>query len=93
VDKATTCLLLEREVSGGVGASSLLRRLFSGVVLADHLEPHERDRYVHAHRLASEYSRFLACRLDQGVEHLLSELRSFYRLSFAAKRQRILTAA
>ncbi|HCP46454.1 MAG TPA: hypothetical protein DIU15_10445, partial [Deltaproteobacteria bacterium] len=62
VDKATTCLLLERGATGGAGASSLLRRLFSDVALADHLEPHERERYVHAHQLASEYSRFLARR-------------------------------
>ena len=93
VDKATTCLLLERGVTGGTGANSLLQRLFSDVVLAQHLEPHERARYVHAHKLASEYSRVLVQRLDQGVDHLLAELRSFYRLSFAGKRQRILTAA
>jgi len=88
VDKASTCLLLDWGTTGGSGAQGLLRRLFSEPRLADHLSDQERDRYLHAHRLAARYARYLAEQLEDGVEPLLAELRRFYRLPMEGKRNR-----
>ncbi len=88
VDKASTCLLLDLGATGGQGARSLLGRLFAEPRLESHLSDEERERYLHAHRLAARYARYLSTRLEEGVEPLLSELRSFYRLPMEGKRCR-----
>jgi len=88
VDKASTCLLLDRAVTGGTGARRLLDRLFRRPRLEAHLSDSERQRYRHAHRLAASYARYLAERLEEGVEPLLVELRNFYRLPMEEKRSR-----
>ncbi|MBJ93810.1 MAG: hypothetical protein CMP23_04960 [Rickettsiales bacterium] len=88
VDKASTCLLLDRCHTGGLGAKRLLGRLFDQPRFIDHLSEPERERYRHAHRLAARYSRYLFRCLDDSVETLLAELRSFYRLSMEDKRCR-----
>ena len=88
VDKASTCLLLDLGSTGGAGARGLLDRLFAAPVLEAHLCEEERERYLHAHRLAARYARYLSACLEVGVDALLSELRLFYRLSMEAKRCR-----
>jgi len=88
VDKASTCLLLDWGTTGGTGARALLRRLFCEPRLEPHLSDDERDRYLHAHRLAARYACYLAERLEKGVEPLLAELRRFYRLPMEGKRSR-----
>jgi hypothetical protein len=93
VDKAVTVLLLDRGATGGRGARDLLRRLFGGVVYADHLDAVERDRYREAHRLAARYSRRLAVLLEDGIAPLLEELRILYRMSAEDKRGRMARAA
>jgi hypothetical protein len=88
VDKASTCLLLDFGATGGDGARELLDRLFASPRLEAHLSDAERERYLHAHRLAARYARYLSACLQEGVDRLLSELRLFYRLSMEAKRCR-----
>jgi len=88
VDKASTCLLLDLGVTGGTGARALLDRLFAEPHLETHLSDGERDRYLHAHRLAARFARYLSSCLEEGVESLLSELRTFYRLPMEGKRCR-----
>lgn len=92
VDKASTVLLLDHAVTGGSRRRELLRRLFDSVDFAAHLAPHERDRYVEAHRGAARYAERMASLLDEGVHALLDELRRFYRLPADEKRQRALAA-
>ena len=88
VDKASTCLLLDRGATGGCGARQLLNRLFSEPRFEAHLSEPERERYRHVHGLATSYARYLATRLEEGVEPLLAELRRFYRLPMEGKRVR-----
>jgi hypothetical protein len=88
VDKASTCLLLDLGATGGTGARELLGRLFAEPHLEPHLSDEERERYLHVHRLAARYARYLSSCLDGGVELLLSELRTFYRLPMEDKRCR-----
>ena len=93
VDKACTCLLLDRSSTGGRGGRALLRRLFDDVRFAAHLDDAERSRYREAHRLASGYAGRLHDLLERGVEDLLAELRGFYRLPAEAKRAHAARAA
>jgi hypothetical protein len=88
VDKAATVLLMDRAHRGGSGGRELLRRLFDGATLEDDLNEPERQRYRAAHRLGRRYSARLADLLDQGVDHLLGELRGFYRLPWDARLAR-----
>jgi hypothetical protein len=91
IDKASTCLLLDRgSESGGRGGRVLLRRLFEGVRFDAGLGAEERERYRTAHRLAHGYSLHLAELLERGVDALLGELRELYRLPGEAKRERVL---
>ncbi len=92
VDKASTVLLLDHGVTGGRRRRELLRRLFDSVDFSTHLSPHERERYLEAHRVAARYAHRLAELLDDGVHALLDELRRFYRLPADEKRQRALAA-
>ncbi len=87
VDKAGTALLLLRG-AGRSDPEQLLRRMFADVQLHPDLGPEERDRYRTAHRLGAEYARRLARLLDRGVDAVLAELRSFYRLTGDAKLTR-----
>ena len=92
VDKASTVLLLDHAVTGGSRRRELLGRLFDSVDFADHLAPHERQRYREAHRMAARYAERMGDLLDGGVHALLDELRRFYRLPAEQKRQRALAA-
>jgi len=89
IDKASTCLLLDRQHNGGRGGATLLRRLFEGVELDPRLDARERSRYREAHRLAARYAWHLLSELEIGVERMLSELRGLYRLPAEGKRARL----
>ncbi len=93
VDKATTCLLLDRGTTGGAGAKALLSRLFVGPRFLPSLSLPERARYLEAHRLGSRYAEFLLGLLDEGVDRLLAELRQFYRLPLEGKREHAILRA
>lgn len=87
IDKAVTCLLLDLQ-GGGLRAESLLRRLFDAELLR--LPDALRARYREAHRLAERYAWHLLALLRDGVERLLVELRTFYRLDWPGRRARVL---
>ncbi len=89
VDKASTCLLLDRAHTGGLGGAALLRRLFDGAQLDPRLDAAERSRYREAHRLAARYAWHLLDELERGVDRMLGELRSLYRLPAEGKRARL----
>ncbi len=87
IDKAATCLLLDHQTGGGRGAW-LLDRLFRGANFRPDLAPDEVQRYRTAHRLGQRYGERLRVLLHRGVEPMLAELRSFYRLSGDARARR-----
>ncbi|MEE2829748.1 MAG: hypothetical protein VX498_11225 [Myxococcota bacterium] len=93
VDKVVTALLEDLRHSGGRGADRLIRGLFAGAELAEHLDPVARSRYRESHRLVRDYSPHLSALLDSGVDRLLSELRRLYRLPCEGKLQHIARAA
>ena len=89
VDKyAITVFLLARQ-QGGTYPVQVHGRLFDRVRFDARLLPDQYERYRTAHRCAAQYCRRLERRfVHRGVariEAMVRELRSFYRLSHAAK--------
>ena len=92
VDKYVVCaLLLEAQGAATERASGLGALLADGFRLADDLDHAERERYRFAVALSAAYVAALDRRFvrPRRIVAMLDELRRFYRLPFAAKRERI----
>ena len=92
VDKYVTFTLLHASSQRGRVPKDLLDRMFSDFAVRPDLDSERRERYTAASSLASRYCSYVvqsALESDCGLAPLLSELRSFYRLSQRGKIGRI----
>jgi hypothetical protein len=90
VDKFVTCVLLPNEPPRGLRV-----QLFENVRFAADLSAEERSRYRTANDCAARYARSLDQRfvVQRRIPAMLAELRRFYRMSLAEKREFIAAAA
>jgi hypothetical protein len=92
VDKFVTFSLLHASCNRGRVPRNLLERMFSDFTLDPRLDAAQRERYAAASSLASRYCSYVlspALEREARFGPLLSELRSFYRLSQRGKIDRI----
>lgn len=103
VDKFACCILLSanrllpsvRAARDAPTSTEWVRDLFDQVRFADDLDGEERDRYRTANSDARRYAAALSRQfIDTGrIDDMLPELRRFYRMPLAQKRQHIARAA